>query len=270
MSIITVVWFIFTMLRRGSSTTTTSSPSIASYHPTSIALTRVSLSAVHMFLTALTDEGFFQSAVDGPMLLWKASGECRGILGILAVPEEGNYQKVASLKVTADKWEGPIERDALTTILVYLASGLTVTNCVDTALKARRDPKVGGYLGVGSTRAIPRRVPALERRERRVFSTVRSAEIGGWRNAIEADILAATVGFGSIRPIWCPLCQTMCDKIGMFAEHIVSDNHRKTLQRVLNEGPTVRALTAEIRQDSGSKPVLARVDLIGNYVVPER
>ncbi|EER19852.1 hypothetical protein Pmar_PMAR006744 [Perkinsus marinus ATCC 50983] len=62
----------------------------------------------------------------------------------------------------------------------------------------------------------------------------------------------------------------MCDKIGMFAEHIVSDNHRKTLQRVLNEGPTVRALTAEIRQDSGSKAVLARVDLIGNYVVPER
>ncbi|KAF4736140.1 hypothetical protein FOZ63_028067, partial [Perkinsus olseni] len=57
----------------------------------------------------------------------------------------------------------------------------------------------------------------------------------------------------------------------MFAEHVVSDSHRRNLQRTLNDGPVGRTtLTAEIRQEGGSKGILARVDLIGNYVVPER
>ncbi|KAF4697272.1 hypothetical protein FOZ60_009894 [Perkinsus olseni] len=252
------------MLRRGNSSSSTH------HHQPTIALTKVSLCAVHMFLTALAEQGFFQSTVDQQFLVWRASDECRGKLEVLARPEQENYQKVAAVEVTAKDWEGPIERDALATILVYLSSGLNVSNCVDVAVRARRDPKVGGYLGLRPPKVISRRAK-VERRERRAFPTVRTVEVERWRDAIEADILAATAEFGGVKPIWCPLCLTLCDRVSMFAEHVVSDSHRRNLQRTLNDGPLGRTtLTAEIRQEGGSKGVLARVDLIGNYVVPER
>ncbi|KAF4673975.1 hypothetical protein FOL47_009893 [Perkinsus chesapeaki] len=248
------------MLKRNGTSSSSSS---------TMTLSTVPLPAVHMFLTALTDEGFFRSTKENTFLEWKASDECRGKLVILARPEKDNYQKMRSVQLCARDCEGPIEREAMENILVYLSSELTISNCVDHAARARRDPKIGGYLGVRTGATISRRVK-VQRKERRLFPTLRTSEIDDWRDGIEKDILAASADFGEVAPIYCPLCCSLLDNVRVFAGHVVGDDHRKRLQRTLNERPSGRILTAEIRLTDGGQPLVARVDLIGNNVIPEK